>query len=441
MLLLEGIGNLEVSTVVCDTTQDSVGLFTAIQLGLSKYQPMTEPNLMFVQDKFARSDSAREDLKLEGYSPFAFRSYSMITLVVSVCAVIIALAILLKFSRDSAGFAVPTSTDSAAWSLVPSTIIVLLGYALSSVQGVLRTLTPYLALRKSTGSGILRHSNNSSILLAPLHAVLRFGSVALAAGSIITLLFPAVKIVTAGLYVPTESYKVRAIQATVDASLIDMFEALYDQFDVKIGDGSPPSLEIASLIKEASNFVEWTTIPSFDVSQRAGALDNLVFSNLTELLSKNAPHDSPASIMSLRIPAIAVNITCSSLGSDDFETIVTDNSYAGTPGPPTSFTFTSQCKSKACNDTMLPQGFYGKLLSSWTVVDSNLISPRYQGNAAIGNDTDVAFLQPQTRYETPYLAILGEFANLNQTISNQTIIAPLSNTTISRKVEPGSKKT
>lgn len=313
----------------------------------------------------------------------------------------------------------PTSADSAAWSLVPSTILVLLGYALSSVHGVLQTLTPYLALRRSTGSGTLGHSNNSSLFLAPLHAVLRFGSVALAAGSIITLTFPAVKILTAGLYVPTENNKVRPIQATVETSIIDRLEALYDQ--------SVP----LQTVKEASDYVEWTTIPSFDVSQRAGVLDNLLFSNLTELMSENALQHNTGSIISLRIPAIAVNITCSSLGPDDFETVVTDQSF----GNSTSFAFSSQCKTNACNTTMqaiTEMYSLSPLRGLWTIDNSNSTSPRYQGYAAIGNDS---ILESRSAFDAPYFAILGDFASTNQTIVNQTFIGRYTT------LEPESKKT
>lgn len=52
----------------------------------------------------------------------------MIMLAVAICAVIISLAILLRFSINTGGFVASTSDISAAWSFIPSLIIVLIGY-------------------------------------------------------------------------------------------------------------------------------------------------------------------------------------------------------------------------------------------------------------------------------------------------------------------------
>lgn len=185
---------------------------------------------------------------------------------------------------------------------------------LASVYGVLQTMTPYLALRKPSGSRTLQSSNHSSILLMPIHAILRFGSIALAVSSIIAVSFPAVKILAAGLYVTTGSTVLHQVQATIDTSITDRLEAMYDEFPEVNGytdNEARIATQVDSMVKQASEFAEWITIPDFGVLPRAGTLDNLVFSNLTQLTSKYVTQDTVGDTVALRIPAIAVNVTCS----------------------------------------------------------------------------------------------------------------------------------
>jgi Protein of unknown function (DUF3433) len=308
-------------------------------------------------------------------------------------------------------------------SFVPSTILVLLGYWLSSVYGVLQTLTPYLALRRPFGSRTLRSSNHSSVLLTPFHAILRFGSVALAASSIIALLFPAVRILAAGLYITMGSVRLRPVQVTVYTSMTDRFEAMYEEFP-SVDSSTAQGVQVTSMVKQAMEFAEWTSIPDFGVLQRAGTLGHLVFGNLTQLGSEDGIQHSVGDIISLRIPAIAVNVTCQSLGPEHFSTCVKDESTSGTNF--TVFDFTMKCKTALCNNTFnvfndndfsYEQSMWQKTSDEAQGSTSSSAPRRYQGTASVAGYTKLGNL---TQFDTPYLLTLGDFLNIHEPFVNQT---------------------
>ncbi|RDL36211.1 uncharacterized protein BP5553_06823 [Venustampulla echinocandica] len=356
------------------------------------------------------------------YQPLPFHLVSRVVLLFSLSAVITTLAVLLRISTTSGGFLAITSTASAAWSVVPTTILVLVGYGVSSVHGVLQSFTPYLALHRNSGSKSLLYGSYSFVLLMPIYAILRFGSIALATSSIMALLFPGAKILAAGLYVPIEAIDTGPVQVILDTSLMDGFEAMYEMFRSQ-GYGYLIETENA-MVRRASQFSEWTSIPYFGVPHRAGAMGNLVFSNLTNLGDDHEQISDVGSLIATRVPAIAVNLTCTSLGPEHFQAYVLDN----TPEPKneTNWKFSMRCASKICNDTFGDQAE----LVKWTKAQNpEFTTHRYFGRAQIKG---YSYLGGSGPFDTPYLVTLGDFSSILEPFTNQTL---LSNTTV--KLEPG----
>lgn len=364
-----------------------------------------------------------------GFKPLAFRWAARLLLIFFVSSTIICLVILLRISILTGGFVANTSTVSSAWSIVPSAILVLLGYCLASVHGVLESFTPYLILRKKSGSTTLRRETHASVFYMPIKAILRFGSIVLAASSLIALIFPVVKVLAAGLYVPETSFKASTLSLSLDTSLTDNFEQMYKMFpsDVQVGVDEARVREQKMMVKRASQSAEWTSISEFGYPHRGGATANLVFADFSNISFPESNFNSQNDHIDVNIPAIAAKVSCLSLGEEHFETVVSNTMPAG--GKTWSFNFRLRCATKLCNETM-----GNGTTSSWAKsnsVDSSTTagSNQFQGISTVVGHVPFSAVPP---FDTPYNLWLSEFSSITEPFVNRTFIS--GNTT---KVVPG----
>lgn len=290
---------------------------------------------------------------------------------------------------------------------------------MASVHAVLQSLTPYLALRKTSRSGSIFSKATSSILVLPFQAFARFGSITLLITSLILFLFPAVKILAAGLYEPSASTKTTPVRLSLNTGLTDLFEDMYEAFPSSSAYSSNFSYEAYDLMNEmvvkASQFSEWTNIPYFELPHRAGALDNLVFTDMTgieEVLNGDLPDIGER--ITLRLPAISISIACTPYGPEHFYTAVRDTSSSTY----TSFSFLPRCATKACNETLGGGPSSNKF--SWIIDGWNKKrNGHYLGEAYVGGNAKLTNL---TGFDTPYGLFLGDFPGLELDVRNETLI-------------------
>jgi hypothetical protein len=353
----------------------------------------------------------RHTAKVEKYQPLAFKASSRLVLCFLFLAFIVALAVLLRFSDKNGGFPAPTSISSVAWSFVPTALFVMLGYCLSNVDSVLARFAPYVALRKTSGARSMLFSPNSSALTMPFRALLIFGSVSLAISSFTTLFYPAVNILAAGLYTPVSSLQTKPVQMMVDSSLMDHFEDMYREFpEVETGD-------MPTMIQRASQFAEWPLIPQFGVPQRPGALQNLAFGNLTSVAQETSNLEDQ---LAVRLPAIAVNVTCQYFGVEDFQLFVS-NFGSG------NYLFSMQCITASCNETVGSGELVTTNLASNTPVPENSY---YLGMATLPAVGDFG---SNSTTDLSYNVVLANLTSISVPFINLTMI----NATSDIPVTPG----
>lgn len=251
-----------------------------------------------------------------------------------------AIGVLFYLSEHNSGLPSAASAASAAWSYIPTTILVVLGYALQSVGWQVYNLATYMALKCNTGSGrrsILFTPHRYSALTLPLYASLRARSLALLGASVVAILYPGIKIVAAGLYSPSLGPHLSQVTIATDSSLVDGLENLY----------SLPPYSSVGVVERASQFAEWMQIPDFGFPARAGALDSLVFSNITDLNTSEGIVPQPGDLAEVTVAAVKVDVVCSPFDSKHFNLAVQD-----TGDGKGSLDFTFSCATEACNNAL-----------------------------------------------------------------------------------------
>ncbi|KAK5000101.1 hypothetical protein LTR66_001001 [Elasticomyces elasticus] len=247
------------------------------------------------------------------YSPIAVKLVSK-SAMTGVLFLAITGCLVLQIVQRSRLLLAGSDNAALAWSFVPTVILVLIGYAASAVIDVVCSLAMYNKLMRNNARGtdsMTFNARNYSAFAQIFHAIAKVRSRSLLAASFTVIALPAIKIVAAGLYSPSIAIRSGAIDVTLDDSLANNF-----QKSLNISTVSGTELQ-----QRASDFTEWTQIPDFQVPQRAGALDSLVFANMTGWMA--GPNEGglsaqPGSEVRLRVPAISINATCTPFGPDLF---------------------------------------------------------------------------------------------------------------------------
>lgn len=274
-----------------------------------------------------------------GWRPMPFHLASKIALVFALIAVMVVLAVLLRISQTNDGVCRNTTATSNAFAFVPTTILVLIGYACSGVDGAARTISSYKTLWNMSGPRQPKNSERQPLLqnlrdvptiAVPFRATKASSyGFSLTASSTAILLIPVVKIVAAGLYGVTMSVTTATVQSAVDTSIVTHLESTYDNGDSYLS------------VQRASQFAEWSRTPSLNVPRRAGILDNIVFSNLTSAGNFSQSQDLSNSTIDAEVPAISVDVKCTSVD------MVLDAQYMDTRD---CWNFSPNCDSQQCSD-------------------------------------------------------------------------------------------
>lgn len=264
------------------------------------------------QDLHATSDNPQHDATS---TPVGLRWATLISLIAFV-ATLIGVLVGLRSDGTTHGFPAGSEVVTTAWSLVPTTLLVLLGYAISSTTWGLQQCMQYKLLHENKRVGratMLFNARDRSIILLPLYAIAKAGSLSLFLGALINLIYPGVKIAAAGLYTPRNGTTVQSPIVSLDTSILHGFKDL-----VSLND----SQRLTGLQSTASDEVDWLLQPSFGITVSPGTLSNMVFSNITSISEPLTRNAGIADSLTVRIPAISLDVRCDKFDNDDFELVV-----------------------------------------------------------------------------------------------------------------------
>ncbi|KAF2091109.1 hypothetical protein K490DRAFT_54014 [Saccharata proteae CBS 121410] len=234
-----------------------------------------------------------------GWLPLSLTLPVKILLGIQMLASIVVLAYLFGRQSPSQGLWASNSTSSQNISLVATTILVILGYLCWGVDGAIRSMAPYKSLvRRSGNQPLLYNLSDMPSIWAPIARFKSGAGVAVFASSIAIILVPILKIAAAGLYPSVNSEFQQGTTVIVDSSLILLLEKI----------AADPNLEV--IAHSAIQDVEWTRIPSFNMSFRSGMLDNLVFANVTDVEALPSDYDLYNATLRTQVPAISVDVLC-----------------------------------------------------------------------------------------------------------------------------------
>lgn len=270
-----------------------------------------------------------------GWRPILLHMASKIALLTTIVLLMVALALMLWSSHRHDGITTLTRDSSVALPLVTSTILVLLGYTCSGVDGVVQALAPFNVMRRRPNKHGIFIDYHSA--LGRLSGLGSMGiNVALIASSVVMLIIPALKVVAAGLFVTTDAQRAMQVNITLDQSLVTN---LHQTFNVSDGE---------TTIRKACQYAGWEADPSFELPTRPGVIGNLVFSNITGVLDNASKELPPDGMFEARVPAILVDIHCVPIPPQNFNLNISyDAEYDEQP-----WTFGWSCGSQFCRDSL-----------------------------------------------------------------------------------------
>lgn len=182
-----------------------------------------------------------KDRSLAGrYRPFALRLLSRWSITIFLLLAALAVGVLLHLSQSRNGFQHPSTVEGDAWSYVPTSILVLIGYGVQGIQSSVFNLERFHTLqsKKATGRDALFQKRitipHRQIQKRPqLFSLLWLSCLLLAA------LFPAIKIVVGGLYRPEYAPYSYPGNNTFDRAPFDNFYNLTRNLSLKASSDLP----------------------------------------------------------------------------------------------------------------------------------------------------------------------------------------------------------
>jgi hypothetical protein len=240
---------------------------------------------------------------------------SRICLLVAITGTVVALGVLLRESSIWSGFGAQTTYKHLAWTYAPSATIVLLGYAIEGASSCTQALSSYMALSRGSVSG-----QKSLLFNAADHSAFAMFSYAywhnihwtFFTASITVIVYPAIKVMAAGLYSHSLGQHVFTTTIGIDQSFMTYFDRI------------PVTRTISeSLGQMAIKLAVWTLTPQMQFPSPSGTAGSLIFSNLTsKSLSSEASQalDHGGSLLAT-VPALQVDVNCSTYTSEDFQVV------------------------------------------------------------------------------------------------------------------------
>lgn len=276
--------------------------------------------------------------KHKGWHPLPLRVMAKVSVTGVLLAVMTALVVLLRKSQTSQGICNHTTVASGISSVLPTAILLLLGYACSGIDGSVRAIASYESLWKGSKKlPLLLNLRDTPSIWIPFRAAKAQVGIAVIASSVAMLLIPAVKVTAAGLYGIEVSTTTLPVKMLVDKSLANNFETAAN------------SISQHGNVQRAFQFTEWTMVTPFNVPQRSGILENLVFSNLTDAgLDQMGVDLIEGASADINVPAISIDVVCNSIPVALIGAYTMPSTYNET-----NWTFWFDCTSNSCNNTGL----------------------------------------------------------------------------------------
>ena len=226
-----------------------------------------------------------------------------------------ALGTFLRLSDSKQGFSAQSTVTSLAWSYAPSALLVLLGYAIQGAVSSAQSLRSYIALQRGSVSGkefaLFRSANLSAF--DRLHVSFwQAGTWALYASTLVSIVYPAIKITAAGLYTPHLTQHSFSADLVIDQSLISYLDQIPQDF------GNQGALD-----GMAKSYATWSLMPQMQFHPPFDSGSSLVFSNITD---SPLPEDVEIALrrggeVSLNLPAVEIDVYCSAYSRENFRVV------------------------------------------------------------------------------------------------------------------------
>ncbi|KAK5312997.1 hypothetical protein LTR70_007837 [Exophiala xenobiotica] len=293
------------------------------------------------------------------FRPLALRIGSRIGILSVLGAVAIVAVLLLSWSRSKDGFQIDSSTETTAYDLVPTAILVIIGYSISSIEHAALTLSTYSQLVTNSarsGRAMVRRQvrDVSKVLFERQAAEWSFVSVSCLS---LVIAFPVLKIMAGNMYYPSFGSVRTPATFSVNVSPIRLVNNLSQWVDI-----SAAPLLLAPVSKDLSQRYAQTReiYVTFD---RLGSLNFPVMDYNISSLLESGPQSTEHDKLEVQMESLNTSVTCSAAHDGDFALFATScNETSG-------YEFQFQCISKTCESQYnLPMG---AINVSTTILPSN----------------------------------------------------------------------
>ncbi|KAJ9606633.1 hypothetical protein H2200_008641 [Cladophialophora chaetospira] len=253
------------------------------------------------------------------YRPVSLHWAFRTSLVLSVVAMIAALGISWWRNDRSSGYPATSRNKTYAIIFVPSTLLVLLGYATQAVDSAVQSLQPYVQLAKQpviakTGLGF--NPVTHSIFTIGYRSLLQSRSPILFFSSCTRLLVPAIKIVAAALFTTELRPYVTSTSLSFDSSIVSNLNT----YNLTNFYNSDPQDYI--LRTRATTLIQFA--PSDNTSSApVGLAESIVFSGLSNTVDDDHMDSILNTGADTKVSMTAVQVTpwCETFGTKDYGTI------------------------------------------------------------------------------------------------------------------------
>lgn len=246
-----------------------------------------------------------------GWNPLVLSLWARLSVSLLIIGMITALVCTLRSSQAHDGIYDNTSSAYIIFTIMPTVILLLLGYACSGIDSALRTLSVFRSLINSSKTSI--YSLHVNVRDSPFFWLRRHGlrpkhSWALVASALCFFMIPGIKLVAAGLY------DVKIFQTVMNVTSGIKLDA---SLTAHLNDNSSnPSYYSGSFAERVSTLTEWNMTDNWQLPERAGALGNLVFAEITDVKTEHYTGGLKESEVVAQVPAVEVEVNCSAIQVD-----------------------------------------------------------------------------------------------------------------------------
>lgn len=270
--------------------------------------------------------------KKKTHEPIQLRQLARLGLLLIVIMYIVALCVVYVCGVQR-GYATDTRETQIAWSFVPTTLLVLIGYAVSGTISAAQAIAPLAMLKTNRISGrrVMRFSpRNRSELTLPYHSLLRLAYLPVLLTALIALIYPAIKVVAADMFQAFESPQLRDCAVQLSPPVFDFAQL------ARTDGGTESRLRNTAAIR-----TDWVQLPDFGVQSQPNVVRNLVFQNVSV---STGDERFDGRLATLELTALAVNMTCETFADDVFDLKVWHGRFG--------LTFWFDCKTANCRSKM-----------------------------------------------------------------------------------------